>query len=182
MRKIFVLLMAMLMCVGILAGCGSDNGSSEKVKGEMYDAGEVSALVPEGWLGCGVVDAFAEVPEGEDPAMLPDRIQIIKDGQYPSDVFSKPFVDIQYYGPDIEMVKPSKDFYEDVKDLDPFTAGDYEWTGFTGVSYGDSLAILWAEDGDDQYQVVIWLEKEDVSISPDDAEVRAILASIEPSK
>lgn len=176
--------MAMLMCVGILAGCGSDNGSPEKVKGEMYDAGEVSALVPEGWLGCGVEDTLTAVPEGEDPVMLTDRIKIIKGGEDPSDIFTKPSVDIDYFGPDTEMLNLDswKDMYDDVSDIEPFTAGNYTWTGFTGSALDEPLAILWAEDGDDQYQVVIWLEKEGTSISIDDADVRAILASVKPSK
>ena len=43
------------------------------------------------------------------------------------------------------------------------------------------VAVLWAEDGDDQFQVIIMLEMDDGKISVDDADVKAILASIKPS-
>jgi len=59
--------------------------------------------------------------------------------------------------------------------------GAHSWSGFIGEDgYGKS-AVLWLEEGDIQYQAIIWLEVEGMSISLADADVQAILASVAPS-
>ena len=65
---------------------------------------------------------------------------------------------------------------------EPVTLGDYTWKGFTAKSLDTPIAILWTgEEGSDQIQVMICLENGD-KISLEDADVQAILASINVSK
>ena len=48
MKKALVLVMVLVLAAAMIAGCsgGASGGSADDVKGEMYDAGSISALVP----------------------------------------------------------------------------------------------------------------------------------------
>lgn len=149
----------------------------EKADGALYDAGNVTVLVPGGWKAFPEADVFAE----EDGVMNPDVLNVSKGGQTEADLFTKPYIRINYFGPSIQMGKPDASWYEDVKDVEPFTAGDHRWYGFTCDSLGTDLAILWCEEGNIQYQASIFLGSGDDTISHEDADVQAILASVMPS-
>lgn len=154
-----------------------DQPEEQPTSDEVYDAGNVTVLVPGGWKAFPETDVFAE----EEGAMDPDVVNVSKGGQTEVDLFSKPYVRINYYGPSIEMMKVEASWYENVKDLEPFTAGDHRWFGFTCESLGTPLAILWCEEGSIQYQASIFLGDGEEAISPEDEDVRAILASVQPS-
>ena len=176
MKKMIALLLTAVSLTAILAGCskGSAPTKPEDVKGETFDGGNISALVPDGWMGFHGVDFFDEYEEGYDPNV----IQIYKGAKSEWDQFSTPYVMISYYGPDNPMFEPSKDFYEEGADLEPVTLGDYTWKGFTAKSLDTPIAILWTgEEGEGQIQLMICLENGD-KISLDDADVQAIIASI----
>jgi len=192
MKKTIALLLAILMCAAMLSGCSNEEppkedtpkaSDSEKtesvtptVPGKMYDTGAFSALVPEGWAAFPITDVFSE-----DDAADPTCFNIIKGGQSDLDLFSKPYVRLDYYGPDTQMMKPSSEYYENVEELDPMQLGSHSWSGFIGEDgYGKS-AILWAEEGNIEYQAIVWLEIENEKISIKDTDVQAILASVVPS-
>lgn len=124
-------LVAVLLCVALLAGCGSEGKkntipqstphkqteqsqqeeqTAPQVPGEIYDAGEVQALVPEGWTAFPIKDAFSDQNEMEK-----DAFNICKGGVTELDLYSKPYVRLDYFGPDTEMMKPSKEWYSDVE-------------------------------------------------------------------
>ena len=191
----FALILAALMCMVLLAGCGkeeeaaasetnktekTDMEASEKtdaeVPGEIFDAGNVQALVPEGWKAFPQSDAFSD----EEGATDPDVITICKGAETDLDLMSKPFVRFDYYGPDTEMGGGMKDWYSNVEDLEPIQCGPYTWEGFTTTDYG-LMAVLTAEDGKHQYQASVYLKTDDGSISLEDDDVLAILASVKPS-
>lgn len=189
MRKILALFMAILVCVSVFSGCGGseepknepENKPAEtpapSVKGEVFDAGNVTALVPEGWMGFAINDVFAEESDAKDP----DVIQICKNATSDWDIFTNPYVQINYYGPEVEFFPPSSDWYTDVKEVKSFKAGNHEWEGFTGYSDEYLFAILWCIEGDNEYQATMWLTAENDSINYDDEDVKAILASVAPS-
>ncbi len=152
-------------------------GDTGDVGGELYDAGNVTVLIPDGWKAFPETDVFAE----EEGTMNPNVLNVSKGGKTEADLFTKPYVRINYFGPDILMGKPDASWYEDVKDIDPFTTGEHEWYGFTCDSMGTALAIVWCEEGDLQYQASITLGSGKEAISVEDADVRAILASVMPS-
>ena len=198
MKKLIALLLAASMCAAMLAGCNGNkkpeetrkpdsgqpdttvttqpNTATPDVPGEIFDAGNVQALVPEGWKAFPQKDVFSD----EEDATDPDVICICKGAETELDLMSKPFVRIDYYGPNTEMGGDLKDWYSNVKDLEPIQCGPYTWEGFTTTDYG-LMAVLVAEDGKHQYQASVYLETDDGSISLEDEDVLAILASVAPS-
>ena len=58
MKKMNMFLFTVVLLTAILAGCsgGSSGGSSAtdpaNITGETFDGGNVSALVPDGWIQC----------------------------------------------------------------------------------------------------------------------------------
>ena len=183
MKKMLMLFMTLLMCALVFAGCssdGSDNGGGDpaEIKGEVYDAGNVSALVPEGWMAFPVSDMWSDDTDATDP----DQLQICKDAESEWDLLTKPMVDIVYYDASTSMMTPSAEWYDETEELEPMEIGGKTWNGFIGKSYDLPLAILWTGESDgDQFQVTIWLETAEGSVSIDDADVQAIIGSIQPS-
>lgn len=180
MKKNIVFMLAAVLLTAMFAGCSGAPGEtdSENITGETFDGGNISALVPDGWMGFHGVDFFEEYEEGYDPNV----IQIAKGAKSERDQFSTPYVMISYYGPDNPMFEPSKDYYDEGADLEPITLGDYTWKGFTAKSLDTPIAMLWTgEQGSGQILVTLCLENGD-KISLEDADVQAIIASIQISK
>ena len=160
----------------MLAGCSGGAAPTDPadVKGETFDGGNVTALVPKGWMGFHGADFFQDYEEGYDPNV----IQIAKGAKSEFDLFSKPYIQINYYGAETSMAEPYSGLYEDATELEPVAIGSYTWNGFTATSGGVPMAMLWTEDGEEQFQLTIWLENGNEKLSLDDAEVQAIIASI----
>ena len=180
MKKLITLLLTVVSLTVILAGCSGGPAPTDPadVKGKTFGDGNISALVPDGWMGFHGMDYFDEYEEGYDPNV----IQICKGAKTDWDLLSKPYIMVTYFSPDNPMYEPSKDYYEEGADLEPFTTGSYTWKGFTAKSLDTPIAILWTgEEGADQLQIMICLENKD-KISLDDADVQAILASISINK
>lgn len=180
MKKNIVFVLIAVLLTSIFAGCSGAPAAKDpaEIKGETFDGGNISALVPEGWMGFHGTDYFDEYEEGYDPNL----IQIAKGAESDWDLFTTPYVMISYFGSDNPMMEPMKDLYEETADIEPVTIGDYTWKGFTGKSIGTPIAILWTgEEESDQIQVTICLENGD-KISLEDADVQAIIASIKISK
>lgn len=178
MKKLLLLMLVAVLSVAMLTGCSSGGTASTdpaEITGETFDAGNVSALVPNGWTAYPVTDLFDEYEGDYDPT----AVQIVKGAESEFDVFSKPYIQINYYGEETQMIS-SKDFYDDAKDIEPMQIGNYSWNGFTTDNSGYPTAILWTE-GDVLIQLMIILENND-KISLDDADVQAIIASITPTK
>ena len=180
MKKNIVSILVAVLLTAILAGCSGGPAVTDPadITGETFDGGNVSALVPDGWMGFHGTDFFDEYEEGYDPNV----IQIYKGAKSEWDQFSTPYVMISYYGPDNPMFEPSKDNYDEGADLEPITLGDYTWKGFTAKSLDTPIAMLWTgEYGEGQIQLMICLENGE-KISLDDVDVQAIIASINISK
>jgi len=194
MKKLLCLLLALCMIVAFAAcGGGGDNasnnaqettnnsdggnGGAAEVTGEVFDAGEVKALVPAGWKAFPVEDFWSD----EEGVMDPTVIRIIKGGESDMDLFTHPYIQINYYGPDTTLWEPDMEFYDNGVELEPLTTGSHTWQGFTAESIGTPIAMLWTEEGDIQYQVSVTLEGSAGKITLEDADVLAILESIEPT-
>lgn len=179
LKKIIALTLTVLMLLPLVA-CGGTTGGGEtggEVTGEVYDAGEVSALVPTGWKAFPQHDAFSS----DANAMLTDVINICKGGESDMDLFSKPYIRFDFGGPDKDLYMTDKDFYDNVQDLEPITTGEHTWNGFSGESLGTKLVVLFCEEGDIQYQATLFTEPSSGKISLEDADVLAILASVAPT-
>lgn len=172
-KKGFALLLAALLCLTVFTACGKDKApeTPDKVKGETYETERISALVPDGWKAFPAADVFDEYDGDYDPTTL----NIIKGGESEFDMFTKPYMQIKYY-PDNTMYD-TRDWYDNVVDLEPMQLGGYTWNAFTGSSLDYPIAVLWTE-GDVQLQITVMLEVEDGKVSLDDMDVQAIIASV----
>lgn len=172
-KKILLLLLAFAMTL-TLAACGGTPDDPSKVKGETFDAGNVSALTPKGWKAFPVSDFFDEYEGDNDP----NAMQICKDADSEWDLFSKPYIQINYYGPETSFYS-SKDLYDDVEDIESFTLGNYTWNGYNCTSLDYPYTILETTDGDISIQVNILKKSSgNLEIALEDAEVQAIISSI----
>jgi len=191
MKKFLAIILAALLCVGLLAGCsnGKANGKGSKsgevkeaepaIKTETFDAGNVKVEVPEGWKAFLAPAVFNDNPNETDPNI----IRVIKGGTSDFDLFSKPYIQINYYGSDIEMMKVDKDFYEQAVELEPIKAGDHVWEGYKAKSLDTDIVMLYCEEGDNQYSASVFVGDETKgTISVADEDVLLILASVKPSK
>ena len=92
MKKLIALLLAASMCVAMLAGCNGNkkpeetgkpdsgqpdttvttqpNTATPDVPGEIFDAGNVQALVPEGWKAFPQKDVFSDEEDATDPDVI----------------------------------------------------------------------------------------------------------------
>ena len=196
MKRILAILLALCALLS-LAACGGNtasgggtaaSGSSaapaqssapakpEDVTGETYETGSFQALVPTGWKAFGVPDIWAD----EDDVMDPDALRIIKGGESDMDVFSRPYIQLNFYGPDTTLWNPDMSFYDDGEELEPITVGGLTWVGFKAKSLGSTIVMLWTEDEEIQYQASIFYEATNGSISLEDVDVLAILGSVQP--
>lgn len=142
--------------------------------GEAYDTGNFKVLVPDGWKAFPQHDVFSDDPN----AMNPNIIQIGKGAASDMDLYSKPAITVNYAGRGTTMMAPSRDFYDDVEDMADITTGDHVWSAFRCVSMGQKLYMLFEDQGKIQFQAAVTYETDGGSVSLDDADVRAILASI----
>lgn len=180
MKKIAALLLALAMVLCLVA-CGEKApeapATPDEVKGKTHDTGAFTVLIPEGWLAVPVGDMWTDDPDDTDPSAL----QIIKGGESEWDLFTKPYIQINHYGPDTEMVEPWKDLYDGVVDMDDFTTGSLTWKGFSAKDLlGGDMMVIWTE-GDaagNQYTLTIVPKTDDGEISLQDVDVLALLGSL----
>lgn len=153
-----------------------DPANAPAVSGDMYHTGNFGAIVPDGWMAFPVEDLFAD----QEGTLDPDALKICKGGETEWDLYTKPYVQITYYGKNAELWPPTKDWYDDAVDIESFTAGNFTWQGFTATSFDMPMTILWGINGEDEYQITIWTQQSDDGevISHTDADVLAILASL----
>lgn len=185
MKRFLAVCLVLVLCIGLLAGCKEEESSRKSKKdkapatqGEIFDAGNVQALVPEGWKAFPVADLFAD----EEGATDPNVMTVIKDGKSEADYFTNPYIRINYYGPDTEMMGGLEEFYEQVTPIEPMKLGTHTWEGFTTTDYGGVMAVIWSDESPHQYQASIQLEVDGGDkIRLEDEDVQAILESIAPS-
>ena len=104
-------------------------------------------------------------------------MHIYKNIELNTDVFRKAGITICYYGED-KIYLQTRDFYDDVKDIEPFEMGRYMWSGYTCTSMGYPYIMLEAYEGKAVFQVMLLLENNGERISLDDPDVRMIIESI----
>lgn len=176
-KKFMMIIMTLLLSLG-LAACGGSGGSTSSVKGTTFDAGKFEVFVPDGWKAFHGADFFGDYEEGYDPHV----VNIGKGIEEEYELFSYPLANITYSGEDNPLVKPTKDIYENGKDLEDITTGDYTWEVFTADSLSYPVAVLYTEFDDKQIVVNITLENGGEKVSLEDADILALLAGIKPKE
>lgn len=139
---------------------------------------EFEVALPEGWMAIPVMEMFSE--KANTPKT--DSIKLCKGAQSQFDIFSKPVLEILFYGK-TQGIMPPKSVYRNVVDLAPFVTGPHTWTGFSASAMlGKELILLWEDTGEIQYQVVVWPKGEEETIGLQDEDVAMILKSILPKE
>lgn len=171
MKKKFRVITAVVIAftmIFVSVSCGSS------IKGETFDGGNIEVFVPEGWKAYHGADPFDSYEEGYNP----NEVNIGKGVENELQLFGKPMLNIVYSGKDRTLYMPTKDIYENGKDLKDITTGEYTWKAFTAESLGYPIAVLFTEVGDEQLQVSLTLENNGEKISLEDEDVLAILERI----
>ena len=139
------------------------------MKSQIYKNGVISVCVPSGWkLFRGIDSGGKETSE---------KVHIYKNIELNTDVFRKVGITICYYGED-KIYLQARDFYDNVKDIEPFEMGRYMWNGYTCTSMGYPYTMLEAKDDGCVFQVMILMKNGEHEISLDDADVKNILESL----
>lgn len=180
--KFVAMLLCVLLCFAVFAACGSDakensgenNSKEDKPTDEIFDVGDITVAVPKGWMAFRNTDIHAEV----SGTLSKRSVTVCKGATSEFDIFSKPYVRVDYYGSDIQMIAPDKSFYDNVTDVAPFELGGLSWSGFSCESVGVPMSMIIAENGSDQYQVTVVKGQGDDAISLEDEEVIRIIESI----
>ena len=169
------------------AGMQDLSQEPEAAESMFYDTGKLRALVPEGWAAFPVPDVFADEPG----KMKTSCFYIIKGGTSDSDVHSKPYVMLEYYGSDIPVTEPDEVLFANVEEVSSMQIGERIWNGYVGEDlsggYGNAvigrMASLWTVENGVYLTATIRLEFDGQKdkISLEDKELQAILASVELS-
>ena len=189
-----------LICTALLAACaallcscgdsssvGADNGS--KASSGAASSAETSSEAPAEAVNFDTGIYTLSAPGGWGIAPFPDSLDsfegdsnpygcyAIKGGSTNSDVIAHPYVWVTYY-PDANSYMVSKSFYDDVKDIEPFTEGGRQWEGFTFKSMDVPGALITAKEGDGLWTVMISPERDKESFEVFGDEVRSVIASL----
>ncbi len=208
-KKAFCILLSFMLMLSITACSGDDkaketeksgNGKPDasmstkpdatapEVSGEIYDTGELRALVPDGWAAFPIPDVFADEPD----AVKTSCFHIIKDGISERDIHAKPYIRLECLEPDAQIAEPDPTLDKNAEDVGPLVLGDHSWSGYVcedcfggyGKPVIGKMAVLWTRVGNVGYEAVIRLEfngqKEKISL--EDSDVQAILASVQSSE
>ncbi len=136
---------------------------------EIYNNSVIRAAVPEGWKAFSATDS-----EGKETS---DKIYIYKNADTPFDIFSKVGFTVCYFAKGKLYLSP-KQFYDGVRDIEPFHAGSFLWQGYTCTSFGYPYTMLEAHRDGAVFQVMILMENNGERISLSDADVISIIESI----
>jgi len=140
------------------------------VNGQLFENEVLRVFVPEGWkLVCGT---------DSDGKVSPKKLYICKGAQSELEIFSRACVSVFYYGKN-EIYVPTKWFYDNVQDIEPFACGNRLWEGYTCTSLGYPYTMLTATSNGATFQVMVLRENGEHKISLDDADVQAIIESID---
>ena len=207
-KKAFCILLSFMLMLSITA-CGgddepketekNDNGkpdtsvstepdtTASEITGEIYDTGELRALVPDGWAAFPIPDVFADAPD----AVKTSCFHIIKGGVSDRDIHAKPYIRLECLEPGVQIADPDPALDKNVEDVGPLNLGGHSWNGYVfedcfggyGKPVIGKMAVLWTEAGSTRYEAVIRLEfnGQKGKISLEDDDVQAILASVQSS-
>lgn len=165
------IVMVLVLSLLALSSCGKK--SMEEVTGNTYECKQFSALCPEDWVNCPVMEldkdtisinhlrfCKAEVEEGQEIG---------------SAIYSNAYIDIAHYPANSEIYE-NMNAYSNIEDVSLEINGT-KWKGHSGELAGYKDVYLWI-DGQVEWQVSIRLSDNDGDIELEDFDIQAILASL----
>jgi len=174
----------MLLFCSLFTGCEENRDSIPidltEITGEIYSTGEFQALVPKGWRSFPVTDPFEE-----DRPVKSDCFFLNKGGESQWHVFEKPYIRLEHFYPDEQMdvSEPDPELWQNVEEYPSMQFGELIWNGYAADNYHGRahmgrFAVLWTENDGQKYQALICFRSGGHTISLEDADVQAILASV----
>ena len=167
MKKVLALLLVLGMVLGMCACGGGGGGKTKEIKGETFDTGEFSVLVPEGWLKYDVTF------QGD---LKTDQLQLYKGAKSEEDFFTTPYISIKYFDEKMPTLEDMVKYYDESEMLDDVTIGDVTWEA-ASATFVDKQIILKSESPA-EFAVYIAVDVNGNTISLDDADVQAIIKSL----
>lgn len=156
---------------------GVDGAATGQTKADETTAPadhRIRVSCPAGWTLYEIQDFWAE----EEGAIDPDAWELRKGAVTDIDRYLTPGMTIHYYDEDDFQMTPSKDFYEEGKNLPPLEIGGRTWQVIGATSFEEAIAVLWIQEDGKQVEVKVELENGDKTISLEDEDVLEIIASI----
>lgn len=141
--------------------------------GGTYDNGTISVFVPNGWKAFRGID-----PDGNE---TPKKVFVYRGIEAQTDIFTHAGIYICFYGEDDSFFM-TRDFYSDVREIEPFTLGRHRWSGYTCTSLGYPYLMLESVGAPYTLLVMILTESGENRISFDESDVQRIMESIAPGK
>ena len=139
------------------------------MKAEIFSNEFLQVIVPDNWKLFLGIDAEGNATH--------KKLHIIKNANSELDIFYKAGITIHYYE-DAGQYFLIKDFYDEVRDIEPFELGNYCWNGFTCRSLGYPYIMLETMENTDKLLVMILTENGENRISFSDSDVQQIMNSI----
>ncbi len=171
MKKVTSVFMAFVLLLALTAcnSGGASGGAKAEIKGETKEVEISPSWFPEGWM-----DTIWNCPVSPSPI----RHRSIRGAKEEIDMWSTPSVQITYWKDGEEDILTSaKSAYDDTKDIDPVTIGDYTWKGFTG-SFSDKPVTFLYTDEVGPFSLAVFTDVDGKTISLEDADFQAIVNSL----
>ena len=139
----------------------------------LFDSGYFRIRVPDGWMAFYGTDSSGKITQ--------KKVHIYKDAKFETDIFTHVGITICFFGKR-DIYLSTKDFYDNIVDMEPFTLGDYTWTGYTCTSLGYPYTMLETRQDGSVFQVMILKKNGEHTIAFEDADVQTILTSLTQTK
>lgn len=195
-RRISIILAVLMISILALSGCGGADKSDKAtapgktpsvntadatkvevadISGEIIDTGDISALCPDGWKNYPQNDFFSDDEDAIDTKTLDFR----KGAETEDDAYTTPGVTIRFYGVDWDFMAPEDNFEGEFKAWGPMNLNGKIASGLIGLTDSEKFAIVYVDVDGGELEVMVQLEQFEQTISLDDDDVLAILASLE---
>ena len=136
---------------------------------DFFDGGYFRIPVPAGWKAFFGIDSSGNKTE--------KKVHIFKGAHLETDIFTHVGITICFFGKQDYYLSP-KFFYDDIVDMEPFTLGEFTWSGYTCTSLGYPYTMLEARRDGCVFQVMILEKNGDHGLSLSDADVQSILSGL----
>ena len=161
------------------AGSGASAAPQSASSVETYDVGDFTVAVPEGWNAIKQDDILGEKDAEGNYPVDPSCIVLAKGVSDAASALTAPNVRVYHYSPDAYILD-SKDFYDNVEDIDGVSINGTACTAYSGDSTGYVYQFIKYEPGDAIYEINILTSAngKDTGIKWDDPDVKTIMESL----
>lgn len=142
-------------------------GVSEK---GSFDSGYFRIDVPVGWMAFFGIDSECRLTK--------KKVHVFKGAKLETDIFTHAGITICFFDREDYYISP-KFIYDNVKDMEAFTLGNYTWGGYTCTSLGYPYTMLEAQRDGCVFQIMLLMKNGNHEISLEDEDVITILKSLE---